>query len=231
MVSPDWPYPSSARPDQLARRILLFPFGNNVDQSSVYLEHSFEDPSAISDDWSCCVQFSLVMWNVNDPSLLTHHTAHHRFTREESDWGFMRFLELSKMFQVPWEGSTRPLVENETVNITAYVRIVEDETGVLWHSMNNYDSKKETGYVGLKNQGATCYLNSLLQSLFFTNAFRKVRLSHPRSRSPFPFSLFSPLFFPLFFFVFGGKAGLRSEEAGLTPCRLCIKYPQPRTRA
>jgi ubiquitin carboxyl-terminal hydrolase 7 len=30
--------------------------------------------------------------------------------------------------------------------------------------------------VGLKNQGATCYLNSLLQSLYFTNAFRKVDL-------------------------------------------------------
>lgn len=38
----------------------------------------------------------------------------------------------------------------------------------------SYDSKKETGMVGLKNQGATCYLNSLLQSLYFTNAFRKV---------------------------------------------------------
>lgn len=35
--------------------------------------------------------------------------------------------------------------------------------------------------VGLKNQGATCYLNSLLQSLYFTNAFRKVRTSADRS--------------------------------------------------
>lgn len=40
---------------------------------------------------------------------------------------------------------------------------------------SSYDSKKETGMVGLKNQGATCYLNSLLQSLYFTNKFRKVR--------------------------------------------------------
>lgn len=29
--------------------------------------------------------------------------------------------------------------------------------GVSW------DSKKHTGFVGLKNQGATCYMNSLLQ--------------------------------------------------------------------
>ena len=41
-------------------------------------------------------------------------------------------------------------------------------------NLKSYDSKKETGMVGLKNQGATCYLNSLLQSLYFTNAFRKV---------------------------------------------------------
>jgi ubiquitin carboxyl-terminal hydrolase 7 len=69
------------------------------------------------------------------------------------------------------------MVEDETANMTAYVRVVKDETGVLWHNFINYDSKKETGFVGLKNQGATCYLNSLLQSLYFTNAFRMVCFS------------------------------------------------------
>lgn len=43
-----------------------------------------------------------------------------------------------------------------------------------WLICRSYDSKKETDMVGLRNQGATCYLNSLLQSLYFTNAFRKV---------------------------------------------------------
>ena len=36
-----------------------------------------------------------------------------------------------------------------------------------------YDSKKETGFVGLKNQGATCYMNSLLQFLYNINYFRQ----------------------------------------------------------
>ena len=86
-------------------------------------------------------------------------------------------MELRKLYTSAWDDSGRYLLgDNYTANITAYVRVVKDETGVLWHNFNNYDSKKETGYVGLKNQGATCYLNSLIQSLYFTNAFRKVRL-------------------------------------------------------
>ena len=39
---------------------------------------------------------------------------------------------------------------------------------------HSWDSRKHTGYVGLKNQGATCYMNSLLQTLFCTNKLRKV---------------------------------------------------------
>ena len=36
-----------------------------------------------------------------------------------------------------------------------------------------------TGYVGLKNQGATCYMNSLLQTLFFTNTLRSAVYKMP----------------------------------------------------
>ncbi|KAL8772774.1 MAG: hypothetical protein Q9209_002119 [Squamulea sp. 1 TL-2023] len=154
-------------------RILLFPFGNNVDYASLYLEQAHDERDKPPDNWYACVQFVLCMWNKNDPSIYMCHTANHRFTAEESDWGFTRFSELRKMFAQQWEGTGRAMVENDAVNVTAYLRIYKDPTGVLWHNFINYNSKKETGMVGLKNQGATCYLNSLLQSLYFTNAFRK----------------------------------------------------------
>jgi ubiquitin C-terminal hydrolase len=65
---------------------------------------------------------------------------------------------------------SRGYLMNDTLIIEAEVlvrRIVD-----YW----TYDSKKETGYVGLKNQGATCYMNSLLQTLYHIPYFRKVRL-------------------------------------------------------
>jgi hypothetical protein len=37
----------------------------------------------------------------------------------------------------------------------------------------DYNSKEETGYVGIFNQGATCYVNSLLQCLFQLVSFRR----------------------------------------------------------
>jgi len=64
---------------------------------------------------------------------------------------------------------SRGYLVNDTLIVEAEVlvrRIVD-----YW----TYDSKKETGYVGLKNQGATCYMNSLLQTLYHIPYFRKVK--------------------------------------------------------
>uniref|UniRef100_A0A453K4G6 Ubiquitin carboxyl-terminal hydrolase n=1 Tax=Aegilops tauschii subsp. strangulata TaxID=200361 RepID=A0A453K4G6_AEGTS len=49
-----------------------------------------------------------------------------------------------------------------------------------------YDSKKETGYVGLKNQGATCYMNSLLQTLYHIPYFRKAVYHMPTTENDMP---------------------------------------------
>ncbi|KAH9822072.1 ubiquitin carboxyl-terminal hydrolase 21-like [Teratosphaeria destructans] len=157
-------------------RILFFPAGNAANESvSFYLEQGFDTDKGekAPDDWYACAQFMLVLSNPNDPTIYIHHEASHRFTIDEGDWGFTRFADKSRIFAPKFDGHDRPLVENDGATMTAYVRVLKDPTGVLWHNFVNYDSKKETGMVGLRNQGATCYLNSLLQSLYLTGAFRK----------------------------------------------------------
>lgn len=165
---------------------LLFPEGNRTDSISLYLEaapadkeekekatENGEQKDEEEEDWAVCAQFGLLMWNPEDPTIFHLSAAHHRFNQDEADWGFGKFYDLKKAFSSHLDRESA-LIENNKVNITVFVRIIKDPTGVLWHNFYKYDSKKETGYVGLKNQGATCYLNSLLQSLYFTRNFRQV---------------------------------------------------------
>lgn len=117
-------------------RILFFPAGNNAsDQVSFYLEQGF-DQEQPPDGWYACAQFMLVLWNPNDPTIYLHHEANHRFTAEEGDWGFTRFADKNKIFATKFDGKERPLVEGDSAKMTAYVRIIKDPTGVLWHNFN-----------------------------------------------------------------------------------------------
>ena len=50
----------------------MFPFGNNVDHVSFYLEQGYGDKPP--EGWYACMQFVLVLWNKNDPSIYTSHS-------------------------------------------------------------------------------------------------------------------------------------------------------------
>lgn len=54
-----------------ARRVLFFPYGNNVEYASFYLEQGHDDKPP--EDWYACVQFAIVLWNPNDPSIYVQH--------------------------------------------------------------------------------------------------------------------------------------------------------------
>ncbi|CAG8648916.1 25670_t:CDS:2, partial [Racocetra persica] len=150
--------------------ISLYPFGNdNIDYVSIYL---VTESYGASNDWHSCAQFALTLWNSEDPTIYDSSTTQKRFYAEETNWGYPTFCEQRNLF-VPMENQTRPLIENDSCNITVFIRIIKDETGYLWHNFKNYDSRRETGCISLKNEGTTGYMNATLQLLFNMTSFRK----------------------------------------------------------
>ncbi|KAI7858609.1 hypothetical protein BDC45DRAFT_498727 [Circinella umbellata] len=155
-------------------QVLLFPKGNNQSEFvSIYLEVADPNTHGLPDDWHVCAQFTLALSHPDDPTNYYTSSATHRFSADEIDWGFTRFYESKLMNRIAPQNGKGPFIVNNQTIISVFIRIVKDETGVLWHNFINYDSRKETGYVGIKNQGATCYMNSLLQSLYCTSTFRR----------------------------------------------------------
>ncbi|XP_035546154.1 ubiquitin carboxyl-terminal hydrolase 13-like isoform X2 [Juglans regia] len=154
-------------------RILIFPKGNNVDHLSMYLDVA--DSSTLPYGWSRYAQFSLSVINQIHNKYSIRKETQHQFNARESDWGFTSFMPLGELYD-----PNRGYLLNDTCIVEADVavrRVVD-----YW----SHDSKKETGYVGLKNQGATCYMNSLLQTLYHIPYFRKAVYHMPTTENDMP---------------------------------------------
>ncbi|XP_038697160.1 ubiquitin carboxyl-terminal hydrolase 12 isoform X1 [Tripterygium wilfordii] len=154
-------------------RVLIFPKGNNVDHLSMYLDVA--DSATLPYGWSRYAQFSLAIVNQIHNKYSIRKDTQHQFNARESDWGFTSFMPLSDLYD-----PSRGYLVNDTVVVDAEVAVRKIMD--YWA----YDSKKETGYVGLKNQGATCYMNSLLQTLYHIPYFRKAVYHMPTTENDMP---------------------------------------------
>ncbi|OWZ22860.1 hypothetical protein PHMEG_0002352 [Phytophthora megakarya] len=142
-------------------------------------------------------ELTIVLLNQDGQSSLVKHTSVHEFSRENAAFGMSQFVERGEILNpankfldqdgkveievqlsfVDDAGDVEPEQAEETLHST--ISPSQEVTLETTQQLLAYDSKEETGMVGLKNQGATCYLNSLLQTLFHLRAFRQVVYETP----------------------------------------------------
>ncbi|KNC85314.1 hypothetical protein SARC_02497 [Sphaeroforma arctica JP610] len=168
-------------------RFLIFPRGNNNNYEhqsiSVFLECAYIDANEGA-EWKKSVFFTLALLSVY-PEKSHMKDSHHVFQSrdKESDWGFSSFTTISEV-----QDANNGFSVNNKYTFEARVVIAKGISSI-WSTLPGYDSKMATGCVGLKNQGATCYMNSMLQALFFTNKLRKAVYSLPSNETDTSVSL------------------------------------------
>ena len=97
---------------------------------------------------------------------VTHKGATHTFSFQQPDWGFRDFVPLDALLD-PESGWS----EDDGFSIVVELRM--KNASVSHYSSHYTNSRETTGFIGIKNQGATCYMNSLLQALFHLGLFRR----------------------------------------------------------
>ena len=172
-------------------RLAMYPFGSNLNsksetpaQVSLFLDTGATKPRRIEDDmsreWRRHAKFELQLLHPTDASVVESKETSHTFDRREADWGFASFITREDVFE-------KGYVDAEgCVNFRVHVTPIEEhevDRPMQSAFYSEYDSRKETGLIGLKNQGATCYMNSLLQTLYHIPSFRRAVYHMPTNET------------------------------------------------
>ncbi|SCL99607.1 ubiquitin carboxyl-terminal hydrolase, putative [Plasmodium chabaudi adami] len=118
-------------------------------------------------DWGFSnVQYYIILINQADYRQSYYKVDNFNFSHMNTDRGWHNF--------VPFEKIREPGFINKKGDIILRAGVFPFGSESYKNSRDiNYNSKIRTGFVGLKNHGATCYMNALLQLLYHINIFRK----------------------------------------------------------
>ncbi|KAJ9452758.1 Ubiquitin carboxyl-terminal hydrolase 21 [Diplonema papillatum] len=160
-VMPEYIYSEPFEIDAVPWRILMYPNGNGVRYLSLYLD--LANAHALPPGWSRTAQFSFTVRSRTNASQVVTHQAEKVFFLGLQDWGFRQFVPLTTLYE-PELG----FVQDDCLLIELNISISPGVSGaaVGYDSDDDGGSPRKGGLVGLCNQGATCYLNSLVQTLF-----------------------------------------------------------------
>lgn len=140
------------RSPRVCRKILAYPGGVRGAPGNVSLFLVWSGAQGRPQDKKAytCAQFAFCMCNPSDPTVFetqsalfrvvvlprethsSHPGAQHRFTHAQPQWGFARYVS-NDALRATSELRTKPILEDDTLDIVVFVRVLRDPTGVLMH--------------------------------------------------------------------------------------------------
>eukprot|EP00055_Hartaetosiga_balthica_P000574 m.136939 g.136939 ORF g.136939 m.136939 type:complete len:1111 (-) comp11081_c0_seq1:147-3479(-) len=141
-------------------KLLFFPKGDGV-RGSVALFVECTPPLHEKVFAECIITISGKKKG-HEVTRLMHHCFKTNYTNK--GWNALGSLDTYKKYG---------LMKNGDVKIKVKINLLQGRDRSLFFRDANFDSKRDTGMVGIENQGATCYMNSLLQAFYHTKELRK----------------------------------------------------------
>ena len=151
----------------------LLPRGESGHKNVVSALATFDGTNkAFASGWYLDVRVKLQLKSAKDPTATNTPFKEQvfRFSEKEPVHGWEEFVPSDLILK---DKENLYTDQNGVPSFLFEVQIVREKgCSGAFRAGFQHDSFKATGYCGLKNQGATCYLNSLLQALYWIAPFR-----------------------------------------------------------